>query len=238
MSNSIHVYIDGFNLYRRSLQGSEYKWLDIDRLCKYVLNVKRIERIFYFSANVKSLPHDPDMAVRQQIYFRALTTLANVEIVKSHFRSESKYMPISPWIYDSNGVPKKSKVWRMKEKGSDVNLASQVLIDAYENNCSSQFILSADSDLVAPIEIVKNRLKREIGLILPTQRNSKKLKNAVGDNVYHIKSWMLEVSQFPEIVQDEKGNIFKPTRWHKAETPTEVGVSRPATEATGDVRED
>lgn len=211
--NSIFVYVDGFNLYRRTLAGSNFKWLNLDLMACLTLKVERVERIYFFTANIKPIPHDPLVSVRQQTYLRSLSTLPNVTIIRSHFRSESVYMPLSPWIYDLNGVPETVRVIRMKEKGSDVNLATQLLIDAYENNCSHQYVLSADSDLQAPISTIKERLGRNIGLILPTERNSKKLKLAAGSSVYHLKKSTLEKSQFPNSFGDEHGIIHKPNGW-------------------------
>ena len=52
------VYIDGFNLYYRCLRGTRYKWLDLARLCQILLPSDHIRAIKYFTAAVKSRPHD------------------------------------------------------------------------------------------------------------------------------------------------------------------------------------
>ena len=49
-----YIYIDGFNLYYRSLKGTPYKWLDIESMCQQLLsdNVD-IKAIKYFTARIK-----------------------------------------------------------------------------------------------------------------------------------------------------------------------------------------
>ena len=39
-----NVYIDGFNLYRRRLEGTEYKWLDLEKLAEQLLPGREIHR--------------------------------------------------------------------------------------------------------------------------------------------------------------------------------------------------
>jgi hypothetical protein len=229
-----HVYVDGFNLYKRALEATPYKWLDLGHLCNLVLSNYAINKIYYFTARIKPTPHDPNQALRQQIYFRALRVNPLVEIIESTFVADMPNMPVYPWEYESNGEPKKVKVINFKEKGSDVNIATQMLIDAYTNQCEAQFVLTADSDLVRPISHLKS-VGKTVGLILPTTKASKKIMAAASPLIHHVRASALAASQYPETLFDSVGEFSKPNRWEKTETPTEVGVSRPATEATGDV---
>ena len=64
-------------------------------------------------------------------------------------------------------------VLKSEEKGSDVNLASHLLIDCYLSDCDVAVILSNDSDLVFPIEHVKQRLGKIIGIVNPHRRPSR-----------------------------------------------------------------
>jgi uncharacterized LabA/DUF88 family protein len=67
------------------------------------------------------------------------------------------------------------KVLKSEEKGSDVNLASHLLIDCYLSDCDIAVIVSNDSDLVFPIEHVKQRLGKIIGIVNPHPRPSREL---------------------------------------------------------------
>ena len=117
------VYIDGFNLYRRALENTPYRWLDIDALVSMLLADYEVIQIRYFTAIIKSLPNDLAQAQRQQTYLRALGSNPKIVIHKGQFRSDIKLMPVVPWEFDENGNPVTVKVRKRKEKGSDVNLA-------------------------------------------------------------------------------------------------------------------
>ena len=56
------------------------------------------------------------------------------------------------------------------EKGSDVNLATFMLLDAVDAITSSPMISNA-SDLLLPIEVVSKRLGLTVGVLNPNQRN-------------------------------------------------------------------
>lgn len=124
-----YVYIDAFNLYFGCVKNTPYKWLDLSKLCAILLPQHRIERIKYFTARVKSLPNNPNAPQRQQLYLRALMTLPNLEIIYGHFLSHKVRMPLANPVA---GQPKTIEVIRTNEKGSDVNLATHLLHDAYQ----------------------------------------------------------------------------------------------------------
>ena len=80
------VYIDGFNLYYGQLRGTPYKWLDPVRLFQQVLSPNNlIVQVNYFTARVQPTVADPDVHIRQDAYFRAMT--AHCTLVKLHFGS-------------------------------------------------------------------------------------------------------------------------------------------------------
>jgi len=87
-----NVYIDGFNLYYRSVKDTPYKWLDISKFCQALLPAHEIHRIRYFTALVHARPNDPQAPQRQQIYLRALRTIPNLTMEFGQFRSRIKEM--------------------------------------------------------------------------------------------------------------------------------------------------
>ena len=64
---------------------------------------------------------------------------------------------------------------KTEEKGSDVNLASYLLIDAYRSDCDVAVIVSNDSDLLFPIEHIKRHLGKVIGILNPHPLPSREL---------------------------------------------------------------
>jgi hypothetical protein len=78
------VYVDGFNLYYGALKGTPYRWLDLRKLSELLLPKHEITRIKYFTARVSARPGDPGQSTRQHAYLRALTTIANLDIIYGH----------------------------------------------------------------------------------------------------------------------------------------------------------
>ncbi len=100
-----NVYIDGFNLYYGSLRKTEYKWLDLSAMCQNLLPSRSIGRIRYFTARIKSLPHDPKAPARQNDYLRVLSTIPNLNIDYGYFVSRSQSLPVYPLNYPVPGEP-------------------------------------------------------------------------------------------------------------------------------------
>ena len=70
-----NVYIDGFNFYYGALRKTAYRWIDIRRLCEFLLPRNTIADIKYFTALVSARPGDLDQPERQQLFLRALRTV-------------------------------------------------------------------------------------------------------------------------------------------------------------------
>ena len=69
------VYIDGFNFYYGAVKGTPHKWLDLEALCRRLLPNDQIVKIRYFTARISARPEDPQQAIRQETYLRALNSL-------------------------------------------------------------------------------------------------------------------------------------------------------------------
>lgn len=204
-----YVYIDAFNLYFGCVKDTPYKWLDLSRLCRILLPKHQIERIKYFTANVKSLPNDPHAPQRQQLYLRALRTLPGLEIIYGHFLSHTVRMPLAN---PGAAQPKTVEVIKTEEKGSDVNLAIHLLHDAYQERYECAVVISGDSDLLTAVQIVKNDLRKPVGVLNPQRRPSRMLQRHA--TFYkHIRPGVLAVSQFPATLRDEHGSFSKPQGW-------------------------
>ena len=54
-----------------------------------------------------------------------------------------------------------------REKGSDVNLASYLLLDAFDRDYEVALVISNDSDLTHPIELVRERFGVRVGVAPP-----------------------------------------------------------------------
>lgn len=137
------IYIDGFNLYYGALRNTPHKWLDVEALCRRLLPKDDINRIRYFTARITARPDDPQQAQRQETYLRALRTLPLVSIHYGHFLTHPVRLPLAN---PRPSGPRTAEVFRTEEKGSDVNLASHLLLDAFQKNCETAVVVSNDSD--------------------------------------------------------------------------------------------
>ncbi|MGK5089203.1 NYN domain-containing protein [Bdellovibrionota bacterium FG-2] len=204
------VYIDGFNLYYGCLKGTPYRWLNLRTMVEKILPKNEIVQIKYFTAQVSGSVDDPDKPQRQLTYQRALKTIPNLEIYKGQFLSHPGWRPLA-----DGG--KMVRVMLTQEKGSDVNLATHVLADAFDRKFDAATIVSNDSDLKAPLVLVRDRFKKGVVWINPHSENPDSKPSGELNQVASIKRGVFEetlkVSQFSTEMSDAKGLFHKPKGW-------------------------
>lgn len=213
---STNVYIDGFNLYYGALRKTLFKWLDLAALCSILLPRRQIKRIRYFTARINAWPHDQQAPVRQDVYLRALRTIPNLSIHEGQFKPRPSWMPKSPLVYTNpSDPPQLVRVLRTEEKGSDVNLATYLLIDCFDSDFDEAVVISNDSDLSLPIEMVKDKFRKAVGVINPHPKTkiSGELIKAASWHFRTINKKVLAKCQFPPTLVDSKGTFQKPATW-------------------------
>lgn len=203
-----NVYVDGFNLFYGSLRGTPYRWLDIQALCTKLLPLDyHINRIRYFTAHVQDRPNDPTKAQRQQTYLRALR--ASTPTLTVHLGlflySQVSMRVVSP-------PPTAIKVHKAEEKGSDVNLASYMLVDAFDREYDVAIVISNDTDLITPITLTRQRFGLKVFVFNPHKNTSWPMRNAA-DRYQPIRVGVLRDSQLPETLTDANGIIRRPLEW-------------------------
>ncbi len=211
-----NVYVDGFNLYYR-VKRTPYRWLDIAKLCEVMLPQNEIHRIRYFTARVINPPDDPHVLDRQQIYLRALRTIPNLSIHYGQFIRNPVRMPL---VNPRPNGPRTVEVWKTEEKGSDVNLACYMLLDAFKHEYEVAVVISNDSDLKEPIKIVRREFNLRVVVLHPVLPPQHGRKMTLSVELSHVatKSLIIEdahlaQSQFPPQMQDQHGTITKPEKW-------------------------
>ena len=200
------VYVDGFNLYYGAVKGTPYRWLNIARMCELLLPRDHIHRLKYFTALVNPRPHDPDQRVRQETYLRALTTIPNLSVTLGYFLTHEVILPLA------GGKGGYATVIKTEEKGSDVNIATHLLVDGFKNEYELAVVVSNDSDLVLPIRFVVKELGKPVGLLNPQKHPSVELTK-YATFVRHIRATVLTKSQFPPTLTDRAGSFSKPASW-------------------------
>ena len=124
-----------------------------------------------------------------------------------HFLTHSVSMALT-------GVTPTQRVWvdKTEEKGSDVNLASHLVRDAYQQAFQVAVLITNDSDLAEPVRIVRQELNLPVGVLNPHQHHSAELKR-VATFLKRIRQSDLIASQFPAALNDAKGAFHKPASW-------------------------
>ena len=211
-----NIYIDGLNHYYGSLRGTRLKWVDLGEMCRRLLPRRDIRKIRYFTSRVNAFPHDRQAPARQDIYLRALRTVSNLTIYEGRFASRPRDLPRYPFVYnDPNRPPEHVRVMRTEEKRSVVNLATLLLFDCFNDEYDEAVVISNDSDLTLPIEIVVNEFKKDVLVINPQPKGkvSQELVAAATANYNRINRKVITESQFPAELRDSKGIIRKPSSW-------------------------
>ena len=206
---STNIYVDGFNLYYGCVKGTPYKWLNIAELSRLSLpSHYQIHRIRYFTALVKSRPSDPYQDVRQQTFIRALQTLPDFSTHYGEFLQSEVRMHL---VHPPAKGPTTALVVKTEEKGSDVNLATYLLMDAYERDFDVAVVISDDSDLAEPIRIVRSKLRHNVTILSP--RGKSRTLSMAATKFWQIAVANLAASQFPPTLTDANGVITKPATW-------------------------
>lgn len=199
-------YIDGFNLYfgLKSRGWRRYYWLDLRRLIENLLKPgQRLVAVKYFTARVAATRTDADKTRRQTVYLEALQTLPDLRIFCGHYL-------LRPQKCRSCGFQDQVPT----EKMTDVNVAVEMLTDAYEDRFDAALLISADGDLVPPVAAVRRLFPaKRVTVVFPPGRHSNRLKQAASSSLI-IGRKTLKDSQLPERVTTASGYVVKrPETW-------------------------
>jgi hypothetical protein len=168
-----------------------------------------IKRIRYFTALVTPTPNDPQKLQRQLTLIRALETIPNLTVHYGHFLTHLVWRPM---VNPPKEGPTMVKVVDTKEKGSDVTLATYLLIDGFNKDYKMAVVISDDSDLVEPIKLTIEQLGLPVGVLHPSRTHSTQLSQ-VAKFYRPIRERALKVSLFPATLRDANGIITKPATW-------------------------
>lgn len=203
------VYVDSFNLYFGCLKGTAYRWLDLAELCRRSLPPEyQVNHIHFFTARVRARPNDSQQPLRQQTYIRALETIPYLTVQYGTFLQSTVRAPLAKPV---PGGPMFADVLKTEEKGSDVNIATQLLVDAFDHAFDAAVVVSDDSDLVQPVHVVRKKFGRHVRVLSPRGKSRELYK--VATRFQKIEVSALQTSQFPQTLTDKNGIITKPATW-------------------------
>jgi len=207
------AYIDGFNLFYSSLKGTKNKWLDLVSLCEALLKPNQeLVVVKYFSAQIASLHTKPEKALRQKIYLEALQTSSKIEIRLGYFSVHKTKMPLAKDF--DEGILSLVEVIKTEEKGTDVNLAVQMAVDAMQDKFDYAMLFSNDSDMSYSVQIAVNDCKKKVGLYIARDAISHKVLKENACYIRRLTQTLLASHQFPDEIKTKTGRVIKePKDW-------------------------
>lgn len=201
-----NAYIDGFNLYHSILSFNEprLKWLDLRSLCeKFLRNSDELHEVYFFSAY---LTHNQDKFSRHLNYTKALQSVS-VTPIMGKFKKKFPHCKNCNTDYQTH-----------EEKQSDINIAITLLRDAFLDKFDKAFLITADTDLVSTIKMIKELFpKKRIILLVPPKRRkyANELIQTANAN-FEIKKTDLLNSLLPDTIYLKNEVIKIPNEYLKA----------------------
>lgn len=190
--DGFNLYYGGRGMCGRSTPG--WRWLDIRALAAdLIVEHARWPEVFaltitYCTARISGAGN-PDGQREQDVYLRALVQSGSVDrmsfgnyVVRvataplaTAGRNGKPVLARPGWPLmvqdgDENDVPDArfmASVARREEKGSDVNVASHLLIDVLRGDVDAAVVVSNDSDLAFPVSFARDIVP--LGLVNPTK---------------------------------------------------------------------
>ena len=197
------AYIDGFNLYFGIKQNgwNDILWLDVNSLAaRLLMPTQQLIETKYFTSRVRN---NPGKEKRQTAYLEALQTHTGIKIFYGHYQSYVETCRRCGHSYPYSN-----------EKMTDVNIATELLSDAFNDRYDAALLVTGDSDLVPPIRSVHlNFPAKRIVVGFPPNRFNINVKN-VAKGSFMIGRKSLKDSQLPEQVVKPNGHILqRPGSW-------------------------
>lgn len=197
------AYVDGFNLYfgMREAKLDRFYWLDISALAGGIMRANQELVITkYFTSRV-SFP--PEKVKRQGEYLDALGSRPGIRAYFGQYEGEAE-------VCEACQAPR----IKHSEKMTDVNIAIEIMKDAYADRFDTALLVTGDSDQTPTIRMVKELFPtKRVLCLFPPMRHSNRLKAAAHATLL-IKNHMLSQNQLPDVVTMPNGyEIKRPEGW-------------------------
>lgn len=217
-----------------------WKWLDLRRLTQAIVgahsgwNGAQVIRVVYCTAPISGAGNHSG-ARDQDVYLRALRASGSIdEIEKGRYINKVVSRPLATkgptgkpvitaatWpvmVQDANDQPVTGarflvSVAHREEKGTDVNVASHLLLDLLYQRITAAVVISNDSDLAVPLARARELVP--VGVVNPSPNpTAGALRGRPGDGVgghwwYRLTAGDLTAAQLPAQV----ATLTKPNGW-------------------------
>jgi uncharacterized LabA/DUF88 family protein len=199
------VYVDGFNLYNglKDGFGKRYLWLDLVKLVSELRPDSDLVHVKYFTSPVEGRSETKQ---RQLHYQYAMKSLNRNRVRITQGRHESREVECLSC----------RKTWQhYEEKETDVNIAVNIVQDAYSDAADDFIIISGDTDLIPAIKMAQS-VKKDlfVAAAFPPERFSKMLKRLMPSS-FIISENKFRAAQLPDSFVDnlDQRTYSRPPGW-------------------------
>lgn len=143
-TQKVIVYVDGFNFYNglKSRRWKRFYWLEIVNFFNsFMRSHQELVEVHYFSARPLG---NNGKADRQDLFFSANKLNPRFKVT------------LGKYVQKQISIGGGQTISTYEEKETDVRIATQMISDVVNKRCDVSILVSADSDLVPPIEFIRS----------------------------------------------------------------------------------
>lgn len=210
----VTFYVDGFNFYyglKRSFQKiwGRFYWIDIVKLFNSFLKKgMELQKVCYFTAE----PLNDEKRNRQGAFLNAneLLNQSTFEVIRGKFLEKHYECPYCH-----------ADILKPEEKKTDVNISIRMIEDCLLNSTDTIILVSADTDLIPPLELIKKRFpEKKIKVYFPPSNFSNHIRDTL--HTWKQKPVLLkknvgkfEAAIMPNEVEKDGKKYVIPEKWKK-----------------------
>lgn len=202
-------YIDGFNFYyglkykaEISPEWKNYYWIDLVKFCsRFLPDNATIEKVYYFT----SPPESNEKRSRQTAFLNANKLLNGdkFEFPRGQYLTKD---------IDCSHCKRSFKV--LEEKRTDVNIALQAVSDCFEDNVDLVYILTADSDQIPTMKLIKNKFPdKDFKVLFPPETRSHEILQITKVHYLSDHEQKFKDAIMPTEVTKDGKKYTKPSEW-------------------------
>ncbi len=173
MTERVMIFIDGSNLYHSLKNHFNRADLDMAKFTNKLLQKRQLIRIYYYNAMVGQ-KQEPELFKQQQAFFNGVNAVPYTELRLGRLVYSSGWPNVPP-----------------TEKGTDVQLAVDMVTHAYKDNYDIAILVAGDNDFTGAVQASKDSGKHVEIALFGNPGTSQQLRD-VADKVISVDGKMLK----------------------------------------------
>ena len=173
MDERVMIFIDGSNLYHSLKSHFNRADLDLGKFTRKLLQKRQLVRIYYYNAAVGQ-KQEPEVFKQQQAFFAGVNAVPYTELRLGRLVYTNQWPSVPPY-----------------EKGTDVQLATDMITHSYKSNYDVAILVAGDNDFAGAVQAVKDNGKHVEVALFGNPGTSQQLRE-VADMVLSINARVLK----------------------------------------------